>query len=190
MSLCNDVSHSLDASLESALHVTKNVNAHCRNLVKTVFILMFSSQFCTCHPAQLSFARFCTTNFKRVCETGHRSLILRQCSRVTKFAMWPHTGSAPLTGRYCNCHESSSYVEDEGYLEDTHWFPIKTLVFGDTYYAHKEMYYTLGPLKCAMGTDATNRYCLRGEAIRLSNTALCRSHLQKPQIVTWQVFNA
>ena len=51
--------------------------------------------------------------------------------------------------RYCNCHE---YGTDEGYLQDIHRFPIKTLVFGDTDSSSEWMYYELGPLKCIMGT--------------------------------------
>ena len=59
-----------------------------------------------------------------------------------------------LTGRDCNCGDNSDiWVEDEGYLEDIRRFPIKTLVFGDTDEDDEEMYYTLGPLKCTLGTD-------------------------------------
>ena len=45
--------------------------------------------------------------------------------------------------------------EDEGYLQDIHRFPIKTLEFGDTGGVYEYMYYTLGPLKCIMGTTSS-----------------------------------
>ena len=46
-------------------------------------------------------------------------------------------------------------MEDEGFLEDIHRFPIKTLVFGGTLNSNQDMYYTLGPLRCKMGKNCS-----------------------------------
>ena len=58
-----------------------------------------------------------------------------------------------IAARNCNCHDSSSWTEDEGFLDDVHRFPIKTLVFGGTVDNNQDMYYALGPLSCRMGTS-------------------------------------
>ena len=52
--------------------------------------------------------------------------------------------------RSCHCQQAGSNV-DEGFLEDTHKFPVRKLLFGDTEDSYEYLFYTFGPLRCIMG---------------------------------------